>query len=425
MPVLVAGDWGSGKSSLMLSAYNRIRQKVTDAQPPCAAIWFEAWHYERMGSLLPMLIHAIFEASPDHVRKSVFRREEARKIVHVACALFGRVAVGRLLTGDESNKAFMGLLDGTGARALYDDATVFGRADAGLGSDPIKAFRESVSKLLRDAWPDEAAPYPVVFVDDLDRCSPEGMVELIDAIRLLVSGATELGCRFVVALDRDVAVDALSRRFAGLSRFDGNRYLEKVFPLCLHVANPSADDVRTLVRNFLEPEGDGEGQPKAGALIDHDDQDTLAEVLRESMFANPRLIKRCVDRLHVLKQLETWTSTAPADPVPFQTTTRQGTTAHPDPSIGGAQLDSQRALVQWLAASERWPLLRRIARSHGDDFWQQLTRYLNDDSGRALIDPELRRLVDEPTFLEWLKTQGARRVHDFKSADERLTRSGL
>src|SRR5262245_30712949 len=47
-PILVTGDWGSGKSSLLAATRNRLdgRQYLT--------VWFGAWSYEGEGPLLPL-----------------------------------------------------------------------------------------------------------------------------------------------------------------------------------------------------------------------------------------------------------------------------------------------------------------------------------------------------------------------------------
>lgn len=420
-PVLVAGDWGSGKSSVLWSIYNSINKRQPE-RSGAPAVWFEAWHYEATGPLLGALIHAVLAAAPPAYRQSLVCRRRLKQVCGLVTAVTGRAMLGYLTGGllgptplDAEPVDASGTFEGTGARALAQDAEALVGATDQLAIDPVDRLRSAVRDLLRDIW-GEAQPYPVVFIDDLDRCSPASLVELIDGLRLLVSDAEELRCRFVVALDRDVAVEALSHKFGGLSRFDGNRYLEKVFPLCLHVPKLSPNDVRLILSDFTShhcavPPAARAGAPRhpgpSTTLIDGDDNNTLTQVLSERVFANPRLIKRCIDRLAVLKQLESWSN----GPAP-----ENDRVTH---------LEEERALVQWLAASERWPLLRRIARSHGADFWEQLRRHLTDESGRSLIDPELRRLVDEPTFLEWVKNQGARRVPAFEAAEERLSRMGL
>jgi len=84
------------------------------------------------------------------------------------------------------------------------------------------------SRLVTEAF-DGAAP--VILIDDLDRCSPDGAVALLDGIRLLVTGGPELRCNFVVALDRGVIAARSVAKFQGISGYDGNRYLEKIFPV--------------------------------------------------------------------------------------------------------------------------------------------------------------------------------------------------
>jgi hypothetical protein len=94
----------------------------------------------------------------------------------------------------------------------------------------------------------------MIFIDDLDRCSPEAAVSLIEGIRLLVTnqagGREDLPCRFVMAMDRQILVRAIQHKFAGIGGYDGNRYLEKVFPLAFAVPPPHPAAVNELVEDL-------------------------------------------------------------------------------------------------------------------------------------------------------------------------------
>jgi len=66
---------------------------------------------------------------------------------------------------------------------------------------------EDIKKVL-DILVDENNP-PVIFVDDLDRCSPSKVVEVIEAINLFMSGEFNTKCYFVIGMDAEIVAAAL------------------------------------------------------------------------------------------------------------------------------------------------------------------------------------------------------------------------
>src|SRR5262249_33833580 len=125
-----------------------------------------------------------------------------------------------------------------------DVAAVPGKLDE-PPPDAGEELRSSVARLGPEAWSGRS---PATFIAGPDRARPEGAVALRDAIRMLISGAAEANCRFVVALDRAVVVEAISAKFEKIRGYDGNRYLEKLFPLEFHVPQPSRREADALIQ---------------------------------------------------------------------------------------------------------------------------------------------------------------------------------
>src|SRR5690606_16413114 len=85
------------------------------------------------------------------------------------------------------------------------------------GADRAEATQESIAAYMRGisalASIGESIPAGervVVFVDDLDRCSPDRVLEVIEAIRLVMDVP---GFVFVLAIDYDVLVRAVETRY--------------------------------------------------------------------------------------------------------------------------------------------------------------------------------------------------------------------
>jgi hypothetical protein len=110
----------------------------------------------------------------------------------------------------------------------------------------------------------------ILYVDDLDRCPPDRVVEVLQAIRLLLSFPL-----FVVVVGVDVrwVASALHQRFGDLLALDGPGegtnpaspaqatamdYLEKIFQIPFWIAPMSAEDAGRLIRGIVDIETIGE-----------------------------------------------------------------------------------------------------------------------------------------------------------------------
>lgn len=381
-PILVTGDWGSGKTTLLQGVRSTIDAEV-GAGFSGRALWFDAWRHEGEGALLPAIVRTLWAAVPQVHRSTV--REIARGAWLIARKVAG--AAAQALGGDVAAKAVDALTD-----ALPEAS---GDAGDAPPADPMDLLRDRLATLLRAGWPTQTAQgvttTPVVFIDDLDRCPPDRAVELLDQIRTLLAHADHFPCRFVIAMDRGILIRAISKKFEGIEGYDGNRYLEKLFPFSFSVPTPGTEEAASLASALCR---------KAG-LTDADERNVLVEVLMQPQFANPRLMKRCINRLSLVQRFESTTKqTSPADGV----------------------------LVQWIAAAERWPQLRRLMTVHDHEFWSQLGEFIR---GRRPTAPgvEAVELLEQRGAREWLAREmfgpTSSSMTRFRDADLRLRRWGL
>lgn len=380
-PVLVTGDWGSGKTTLLRA----IERNVLDSK---RCIFFEAWRFEAQALLLPALLRAIWEKLPPEKREPSF----GAKIFRTALTL-------SLSTGESLAKL-------AGGPAPYLVEALFGlRAQDGkLPGEPPKdsaaELQEDFLELIsKGAWTNERPL--LVFIDDLDRCSPQGAVGLLEALRILLhqTAATTKGlpCRFVVALDRNVLIHAVALKYEGVNRYEGNRFLEKLFPFSFELPQPQGGEVHQLLEKILGPLRDSKGEGN--------ERDALATALSEAIFANPRLIKRCVNRFRLVLEFEK--GSAPS---------------------GRDQTEGLETLARWIAAVERWPNLRRLLASRNDEFWRQLREALTDSAG-GVLDADVKALLQEDGVEAWMRSAllNARgdQIAAYREANRRLRAWGL
>lgn len=378
-PILVTGDWGSGKTSLLHGVCKRLDDNTLEKGSNPTVI-FEAWQYESANALLAALMRRIWEATPDAYKAKKAAKALLWELVHWAASIATRMA------GPVFGSA-LGLPPGLESELDLGKATK--RAAKLLGDtrpppDPVDALRDAFAKLVTSAWGDRA---PVVFIDDLDRCNPADAVMLLDGIRSLATCAERLRVRFVVAIDRSVVTQAISAKFANVRGYDGNRYLEKIFPLEFQVPNPLKSEIVAIIEALAAPLDPAERKLTVFALT---------EALDKPYFANARLIKRCFNRYRLLRYFEQHT-----------------------PSGG----DTDRRSLQWIAATERWPRLRTLHQRRQPNFWTTVA------PRQPIEDPDLKLLMAEPGFQQWLAAHNwpnhAGVLDDYDQPDERLRHFGM
>jgi len=386
-PLLLSGEWGSGKTTLLLAMKNRLDENKVPV------VWFDAWRYEREATLLASLIRAVWEQStkPDKLKKTVFE-PLWRSALTIGLQFAPEIAS---LAGFGFLKPLLKLLDPAALQKGLDAVPTLETMVP--PDDEASELQKKFQTLLEEGWPNRPKEQKVVIlVDDLDRCSPTGMVALLEGIRLLLVGTCDTPCSFVVALDKDVLAQAVAMHYAGISGFDGHRYLEKIFSIHLSVPLPGPQEVSSLVSQFLTTDPSG------------DQRDALASVLADPLFANPRLMKRCINRFRLVVKFE-----------------ERAARASGSPSSLAPRND--RTLARWIAATERWATLRGLLLKREDQYWEKVAHSLRE-SGAPLPDQEMEVLLREPGIRPWLQREMLGRiptVTEFREADQRLRRWGL
>jgi len=368
-PILLDGAWGTGKTSILIEVDRRLRGP--QYAPLFTPVWFEAWRYDAEGALLPALMQRLRQEMSKVKENDDLWQEITRvslllsmRLLPTAAELIGLSPLAKILKAADPEKLVGELAD----HSATDTLGKLCRQLGGGGDDPRKV---------------------VVLIDDLDRCAPHHAMALLDAIHGLVTAATrpmdldageagladrektgELPLLFVVALDRTTLVHAVSHKFRGIHGYDGNRYLEKLFPITLRVPAPPIEQVEATVKKLMK--GFKKGEPDSQQRW-HERTATLVEHLSPPIFANPRLIKRTLNRFLLYLALK--------PPLPPR---------------------SEQTLVEWLVVTERWPALRALVRQHGSDQsqWAEVKQALAADG--APKDPTLAELLSSVGARSWL-----------------------
>lgn len=120
-----------------------------------------------------------------------------------------------------------------------------------------------------------------VFIDDLDRCSPEVAMSVLEAMKLYLDVP---GMVFIVGYDEDILSDVVLER-KGYEEVQARRYLEKFIQVTYRIQRSSDEQLANLTSGYLSASGtlDLLGENERRLVIDGSD-------------ANPRRIKRFINR---------------------------------------------------------------------------------------------------------------------------------
>lgn len=274
LTVGVLGDWGSGKSSLMQLAADQLAAITRDPEvevdenapdSPYLTVHFSPWQYEDHQDVKVALMTAVLDALESRLPEAAAEIGRLRTFVRGLKRWMRRTGrVGATLAPTVVPMAVQGLAPDLDPQALAILTSVTGAAVAEaaplLADQPavtvdsdqqrppledIKQFRKEFEDLV-DRLPNGDAV--VVFIDDLDRCLPETVVDTFEAIRLFLNTPKTA---YVLALNQNVVESAIDSRYPEITKTDGaglgRDYLEKMLQLKVVIPPLSAPEAETYV----------------------------------------------------------------------------------------------------------------------------------------------------------------------------------
>ncbi len=260
--VHIHGPWGAGKTSIL----NFLRKELQDRDPFWIVVEFNAWLHQRTSPPWWALIMEVQRQSREQLAKKRSRwalnqrwfcwrlRADWLPVVLAlgGIALLVWPVFWSLQDGIQASSwrsastivtSIVALIGGVAALVAASRSMLFGSRRAAktyllLSRDPLRPIVELFGKLVK------SLKRPVViFIDDLDRCSAEYTVDLLDGIQTLFK---DTRVAYVIAADRKWIRLSFESRFEGFKqdlgepgRPLGNLFLDKLFQLSVSVPNLS------------------------------------------------------------------------------------------------------------------------------------------------------------------------------------------
>ena len=242
----VFADWGGGKTSLMKmleESFDPERWKEGSAErQKCertACLYFNGWLFEGYDDAKSAILSSVLVALGEHKRfgpkvrdgcASLLKSVNWMRVAHLGLKHVAVPAIAAYVTGGASIVPSLaasvgGLLPGTSQDAQDVEPISAENADndEGEGSEidweslikkdqsnpgplDVRTFRDKFGQLLKDSDIDSL----VVLIDDLDRCSPERIIENLEAIKLFLNVENTA---FVIGADPRIVRHAISWKY--------------------------------------------------------------------------------------------------------------------------------------------------------------------------------------------------------------------
>lgn len=252
----VFGNWGSGKSSLMLLLQQSLHEWEESHQNEHSIIlqvYFNSWQFESYDSTKLTMIESILEALDKDIntRKDVFERADdlLARINFLKVGVFILKKAYDNLTPDWMKKWLpkkddINKITGKDKyNNLLEDVT------KGNTSKFIATFRE----LFEDLVNDMGYKAVIVYVDDLDRCDPKRIIGCLEAVKLFVNVKKTA---FVIGADERIIEYAISQHYPIQMKKEDisspfSDYLEKLIQLPYKLPRLSDNEQETYITLLL------------------------------------------------------------------------------------------------------------------------------------------------------------------------------
>ena len=248
MTIGVFGTWGTGKSTLLAMVKDEIENRAKDKGSIC--IRLNAWTFEGYDDAKTALMEALIENLEDKKPFLPFREKIRSIIGHLDLMKISSIAVSaglplalRLLMG-ATGGTFVSVNTKNPADTLTEalpkiSSEISQAAGANSTMQSIRKFREEMESLLQGAEVENI----VVLLDDLDRCMPDAIMDMLEAIRLFL---TIPKLTFVVAADDAIIKYAVNRKYPDKDKLNLNladEYVEKMFHYPIYIPGLSNKDI--------------------------------------------------------------------------------------------------------------------------------------------------------------------------------------
>lgn len=244
--IAIDGEWGSGKTSLIGQVFDNLKNKIPNDQ--WKIVWFDAWEYENIDPMLALMQNIALQ----YQTKSSKIKDVINGFLLVSADVILRSQIG--LSIEEIQQRFEGIVK------------------------DIPTIKKELEQIIGENG------RLIVFIDDLDRCSIDNILKILEAVKLFFNAK---GSIFVFAVDIKKIERAWELRYSNInimtSLQEGKDHIDKIFQLKLSLPPKESKEIRAYIYKLAEslPEN-------------------IADLVINGCPSNPRKIKRILNLVYFL-----------------------------------------------------------------------------------------------------------------------------
>lgn len=246
------GSWGAGKSSLL----QLIEQRIAVSGDKVICVSLNAWQFEGYEDAKIAIMESLLNALKDNKTFAEKSREKIKGLL----SRIDYLKLGKKLLKDGA-PYLIGALTGNPLPIAVNLSADLATAKNILGNikdfkdeyikdeeekepqtENIRKFREEFQNMLNEI---SSIDNLVVIVDDLDRCSPDRIVDTLEAIKLFLSVKKTT---FIVAVDQRIIEYAVNVKYPQVNGFEvSTDYIEKIIQLPIKIPELSPKDIENYL----------------------------------------------------------------------------------------------------------------------------------------------------------------------------------
>ena len=255
----IFGNWGYGKSSLMLLIEKEINEEITkqvaeENNPRILQVRFNGWQYESYETTKYSLIQVLLDSVEKYLsdNRDIFDKLDIIlkriNLLKLGVLLLKKYVWDKIPNAIKSN---LPTADDLKKCVGVDDITKFQNEFQNEHTSLfVTKFRTLLESIVEDAKFDSI----IVYIDDLDRCSGEKMIECIEAIKLFLNVKNTA---FVLGADERMVERAIKEHYPEIEQDKRqiyspfSDYLEKLIQIPYRLPRLSLNEQYTYILFLL------------------------------------------------------------------------------------------------------------------------------------------------------------------------------
>lgn len=245
----IYGDWGSGKSSLIYMC----KRQLENSDENIKCIVFNGWLFESYDDAKSAILGSILDEIKNNEKitteakailkglyKSIDKLKVAKSMLGIGVDVIATGGFGTLLNS---------LLSSTEKSIKIEDCVQNVRDELNLNGlrEDLREFQSNFEKLIEESKISRL----VVFIDELDRCRPDTILDTLEAIKLFMFTGKVV---FIIGADERHISYAVRSKFSeieGIQIDIGKEYLEKLIQYPIRIPRLNNKEVEIYLGCLL------------------------------------------------------------------------------------------------------------------------------------------------------------------------------